>query len=103
MCLLRLIQIEAKKGDNIITKSELIDWNQAVGISRFPIDRSVKSRAKRLNDDPACSNPAQNRTEAIHISRIADNCMRSFILNFPNVKIPVKYIKNNNVITNAVY
>ena len=31
----RLIQSEAKKGDNTIMNIELIDWNQAIGISKF--------------------------------------------------------------------
>ena len=95
----RLIQSEAKKGDNIIMNIELIDWNQAVGISKFATSRFVKSLVKRLRDDPACSKPAQNRIEAIQINKIAPKAFRSLKLNAPKINSPTKYKKNNKAIT----
>ena len=85
----RLIQSEAKKGDNIIMKIELIDWNQAVGISKLTTSRLVKSLVKRLRDDPACSKPAQNRIEAIQINKIAPKAFRSLKLNAPKINSPM--------------
>ena len=80
-------------------KIELIDWNQAVGISKFATSRFVKSLVKRLRDDPACSKPAQNRIEAIQINKIAPKAFRSLKLNGPQINSPMKYIKNNKAIT----
>ena len=98
----RLIQSEAKKGDNTIMKIELIDWNQAVGISKLATSRFVKSLVKRLSDDPACSKPAQNKIEAIQIIRIAPKALCSFELKFPQINNPKKYIKNNEAITSVI-
>ena len=60
-------------------------------------------RAKRFSDDPACSKPAQNKVEAIHINKIANKALCSLEFNFSKAKTLAKYIRNNEVITTVVY
>src|SRR5690606_16503900 len=52
-------QSEPTTGANRMMKNELTDWRLDAGMSKPRIDRSVRSRANRLSDVPACSKPDQ--------------------------------------------
>ncbi len=70
------IQRAPKTGARVITKNELADCSQSVGISQPKIVRSVKSRAKRLSDVGACSKAAQKTIEKRQRAKIT--AMRFF-------------------------
>ena len=59
----RRSQTQANTGDSRITQIGGTDWSQEAGISQAPIIRSVSREAKRLNEEPACSYPAQKRDD----------------------------------------
>src|SRR5262245_2579218 len=60
------IQNAEKNGASTRMKNGFRFWNQPAGTSKPKNTRSVFLSAKRLNDEPACSNPAQNSTEHRH-------------------------------------
>src|SRR5262249_5470023 len=66
----RRIQIAPKTGARMIRKIELTDWRKDVGICQPRMFRLVSRSAKRFNEDPACSNPAQKRTAAMKKTKI---------------------------------
>jgi hypothetical protein len=57
------IQSQAKTGASRMMNIEFTDWRKLAGTSHPPITRSVRSRAKRLSEEPACSKPDQKTAE----------------------------------------
>ena len=57
-------------------KSELRFWNQEAGTVKLPIWRWVRSAAKRLSEEPACSKPDQK--SAAPTKRMASTIIRRF-------------------------
>ena len=51
-------------------KIELTDCRNDAGISQPKMTRWVRRSAKRFIEEPACSNPAQNRTAAMKNTKI---------------------------------
>ena len=58
-------------GARATMKKALSDWNQLAGISQLKNVRSVRRSANRLSEEPACSNPDQNRAAPTKNTKMA--------------------------------
>src|ERR1043166_4867615 len=66
----RVTHSQAKTGANATTRIEFTTCNHSNGTSKPNRLRSVKSFAKRLSDDGACSNPDQKMAAKTNSTRI---------------------------------
>jgi hypothetical protein len=73
------IHAHAKNGAKMKMKSELSDWNQLAGITKFNAGkvRSVYRSAKRFKEEPACSKPEKNRAQPANSTTITTPRLRS--------------------------
>src|SRR4051812_3627046 len=75
-----------KIGAKAIIMTGLMFCSQLVGNSHPPMVRLVRSRAKRFNDEPACSKPDQKTAASKNNQTITTRCFFSVLLRPPAAK-----------------
>ena len=59
-----------KSGANVTMNNGFTDWNQGVGISNPKTVRSIYLSVYKLNEEPACSKPAQKKIAKTNMTKI---------------------------------